>query len=594
MRALTALTCPMNLKHRRISRLLRSGVLLTAAFGVTGCADLDQAFYSDRDLYLSPMPSARSVPVITNTVNVRPANTQTPLQTLLWSGNQSREMLVFYHARDFKPAWSGGLLEEQAGRHARAILARAHEHGLRDEDYKSPEYTRPLSMHEAARYDLALTEAVLRYAHDVRAGRIRPNNIYKDVSLPADDFDAAAELNHAINNHDIAGFFDALPPAHPEYQRLVLALAQYRDIASEGGWPSVIEKGDIRFEGDNPQRTALVTRLSFEDPILAAIPKPSAIEIRDAIIRFQTLHGLNADGRLGSETRAALNVSASVRAEQIAANMERWRWMPRQFENRYIAVNVPDQSLDFVHNGEVVLTSRVIVGRKASPTPITRSTIEAVVANPPWNIPGYIAARDLLPHLRRNADYLTSKNMVVMDAPPDDPHGRTIDWRNIKAAEFPYAIRQLPGPGTALGQIMLDSPNDFDVYLHDTPNKNLFASNQREISNGCVRVQQIFSLASLAIADDESQGEGMITQALETHETQRIALAQPLPVYFLYWTAAANAEGEVQFRPDRYNRDAPLIALLSQPSGSTISKDELSDGAPEMQENLRDTEDLSP
>lgn len=589
----TACTCPMN-RQGRVLKLLWSFALFTTAFGVTGCADLDQAFNSDRDAYFRQLPPANSVPVITNTVYVRSANTQTPLQTLLWSGKQSREMLAFYHAREFKLAWSGGPLEEQSGRQTRVILARAHEHGLRDEDYQSPEYTRPLSTHEAARYDLALTEAVLRYAHDVRAGRIRPNSIYKDVSLPADDFDAVAELNRAIQNHAVAEFLDALPPPHPEYQRLIQALAQYRDIASEGGWPSVIEKGDIGLRDDIPQRTALITRLSFEDPILASILEPSAKELHDAIMRFQTRYGLNADGRLGNETRAALNVPASARAQQIAANMERWRWIPRRFENRYIAVNVPDQSLDFVRNGEVVLSSRVIVGRKVSPTPITRSTIVAVVANPPWNIPGYIAARDLLPHLRRNANYLTSKNMIVLDAPPDDPHGRTIDWRNIKAAEFPYAIRQLPGPGTALGQLMLDSPNDFDVYLHDTPNKNLFASSHREVSNGCVRVQEIFSLASLAIADDESQGEGMITQALETHETQRIALEQPLPVYFLYWTAAANSEGGVQFRPDRYNRDAPLIALLSQPRGSVVSEDELSNGVPEMQENLRDTEDLSP
>ncbi len=178
------------------------------------------------------------------------------------------------------------------------------------------------------------------------------------------------------------------------------------------------------------------------------------------------------------------------RVAQIAANMERWRWLPREFESRYVAVNVPDQSLAFVRNEMPALTSKVIVGNPMSPTPITRSEIIAVVANPPWNIPGDIAARDLLPHLRKSPNYLETKRMIVTDGPPGDPYGRTINWKSIIPAEFPYAIQQLPGPTTALGALMLDMPNDFDVYLHDTPNKKRFPSlDVREISNSCVRVQ---------------------------------------------------------------------------------------------------------
>jgi L,D-transpeptidase YcbB len=255
---------------------------------------------------------------------------------------------------------------------------------------------------------------------------------------------------------------------------------------------------------------------------------------------------------------------------QIAANMERWRWLPRQFETRYVAVNVPDQSVQFVRDGESVLTSRVIVGRKSSPTPITRTEIVAAVVNPPWNIPGDIAARDLLPQLKRDANYLRTKHMVITDGPPNDPYGRKIDWRKVAPAEFPYAIQQKPGPETALGAVMLDSPNDFDVYLHDTPNKKRFEETDREISNGCVRVQQIFPLASLALTDDPMAGLPMLTKAVKTHDTQRIALEKPLPVYFLYWTAIPNSDGSVAFRPDRYGRDATVIAALTK--AQTIAK----------------------
>src|SRR5579864_9457240 len=153
--------------------------------------------------------------------------------------------------------------------------------------------------------------------------------------------------------------------------------------------------------------------------------------------------------------------------------------------------------------------------------------------------------------------------MVLTDGPPGDPYGRTVDWRKIVPAEFPYAIRQLPGPQTALGSLMLDSPNDFDVYLHDTPGKKLFASSEREISNGCVRVQQIFPLASLVLKDDADRGMAVLKQAAKSPQTQRLTLDRPLPVYFLYWTAMADNDGSVEFRADRYSRDPPLIAGLA-------------------------------
>jgi L,D-transpeptidase YcbB len=492
------------------------------------------------------------------------------------SSPQANQMLAFYQSRNFAPAWSGDAQAEDMAGEVRAVLARAREQGFGDDDYKlSREDSAPTpgwAAAAAARYDLSLTTAVLHYARDVRTGRVEPNAIYEDIELPAARFDAAAELTQALANHGIAKFLADLPPTHPEYRRLAEALGQYRAITAEGGWPSLPGQNEIKLNGKDSRLPLLIKRLAFEDPILAALAKPSAAELRDAVKRFQTRNGLDVNGRVASETLVALNVPASIRVAQIAANMERWRWMPRKFERRYVAVNVPDQSLTFVRDGTIALSSRVIVGRETSPTPIVRSTVVAVVANPPWNIPGDIAARDLLPHLQRNPNYLASQNMVVTGGPPDDPHGRKIDWRKIIPAEFPYAIRQLPGPTTALGALMLDSPNDFDVYLHDTPNKKFFESEQREISNGCVRVQQIFSLASLALTGDTDQGMDRLAKATKSHETQRLVLDSPLPVYFLYWTALAGPDGQMGFRPDIYGRDAVLIAALKGESGAPMSE----------------------
>ena len=386
------------------------------------------------------------------------------------------DVLAFYQSRDFKPAWTGGKGDEKNIADIRATLGKANAQGLRNADYTLPRNVTAGPGDEAARYEIALTTVVLRYAHDVRTGRFRPTDVYGDVLLPKVSFDAAWYLNRAIESGSFATYLAELSPGHPEYQRLVKALARYRAIAEEGGWGLIPGNTEIRLDRNDERLEALTKRLTVEDAILDGKAKPTRNDVREAVKRFQARNGLDDDGRVGPKTIAVLNVPAAVRAEQIAANMERWRWLPSQFESRYVAVNVPDQSLKFVRDGKAVLRSKVVVGRKTSASPIIRTEIKTVVVNPPWNIPGDIAARDLLPHLKRNANYLARRNMVVTDGPPGDPTGRTIKWRDIKPAEFPYAIRQLPGPTTALGAIMLNSPNDFDVYLHDTPNKKLFES----------------------------------------------------------------------------------------------------------------------
>jgi murein L,D-transpeptidase YcbB/YkuD len=160
-----------------------------------------------------------------------------------------------------------------------------------------------------------------------------------------------------------------------------------------------------------------------------------------------------------------------------------------------------------------------------------RTVAPSIVANPPWDIPADIAANQLLPHLKQNPNYLAAHNMIVVNA-PGDPHGRNIPWSAVSSSNFPYSIRQLP-PRSALGVLMLDSPNRFDVYLHDTPAKQFFSKSDREISNGCVRVEEIMSLASLALTNSPSAGLAQLHSAIDSHETRRIMLDEPLPTCFI-------------------------------------------------------------
>lgn len=299
-----------------------------------------------------------------------------------------------------------------------------------------------------------------------------------------------------------------------------------------------------------------------------ALPRPSfdPAQVLDQALRQHRLtamlEGLAPPHAEYAALKQALAQNpAAADASAITANMERWRWMPRVLEPDRIMVNAADASLQLWLDGRMVLTSKVIVGRPASPTPILRAEGAGLTFNPAWTLPHSIAVKEILPKLRRNQAYLASQDMILLNGPPGDPHGLHVNWRAIPKGTFPYEIRQMPGPRNPLGQIKLELPNRFDVYLHDTPGKTAFSRGVRALSHGCVRVEQILPLASYALKADLS-AEGLIHQAIETGGTSYVPLERKLPVYFLYWTAFPDTEGKLQFRPDIYGRDRRLIAAM--------------------------------
>jgi len=498
------------------------------------------------------------------------AGPPTAIQTLLSATSSEQrasapelaQLQRVYAESNFQPIWSGSAQALELRRSARVVLERADEHGLEPSHYST---ARNMAFgdaigQQAARIDVQQTLDVLRYAHDVHAGRLLPGSVYRDVDLPQVVFDPAAALAWALRRDALANFLSELPPPHPEYQHLVAALARYRSIDAHGGWPSIPGNRDVRTDSSDPRLDILMRRLRAEDP--EAVP-PSADPVA-VVKRYQQRNGLAADGRAGALTLEMLNISAAERVTQIAANLERWRWLPRTFEPRYIAVDVPDQSLNLIENGKVLLTSRVIVGRPQAPTPIFRATAIAITVNPPWNVPHSIAVKEILPRLRREPDYLATQNMVLLNGPADDPTGAHIDWRGVSADRFRYQIQQLPGDTNALGKLKLELPNRFSVYLHDTPGKAAFARDQRALSHGCIRVQEILPLAALAMDGDPEAVRETLKMLIAAGATMQIPLSEPLPVYVLYWTAIAAEDGSVGFRRDLYGRDRRLDSALRQ------------------------------
>ena len=468
----------------------------------------------------------------------------------------------FYASRNFAPAWTRS--NTDAATIILSTLSHADAQGLQVQDYSATARkwdAVPEAGPDAIAFELSLTADLMRYAADVRLGRVNPARIYHDVELPDRTFEFVGALSAALRRGRIEQFLGDLPPPYPDYKGLVQGLANLRLQQSRGGWTKVAG-GETVLDGSSPRSLALIARLSQEDASLT--PTPSADDIRDALMRFQARNGIRADGRVGEQTLAVLNMPIGVRIAQVIANMERWRWMQRKFEDSYVLVNVPEQTAKFIANGEVALETRAIVGKLSSRTPITRMLANSLVVNPPWHVPEDIANATILPKLRQNPNYLATRNMVLADGPADDPQGRSVPWRTMKS--MPYLVDQNPGPDSAMGNLMIDSPNNFGVYLHDTPGKTLFQANTRQESNGCIRVENMVQLSALMLGGETEDAAEQLRAAIAAGQTQRVPLEKQVPIYLLYQTAIAYPDGTVGFRGDPYGRDKPLAAALMTPA----------------------------
>jgi murein L,D-transpeptidase YcbB/YkuD len=469
-----------------------------------------------------PLTTPKRAPA---TVNMAQA-----LQTRL-AGAGRDQAVELYQARGFSTVWFEGDQISSDGRRVVALLAAAETEALPAARYRLPAMPATGARDEAkAEYDLALTIAALRYAADMRWGAWRPDQFFNDVSMTRERDDVALGMIHAADSGNAAGYLQGLAPPEHDYGLLRAALARYRAVAA--AWPMVA--AEKRLSGQN--MTQLTARLQAEGYLQSGPAKVTPSAIAAALKAYQTDSGITADGRLDERTAQMLNVPASARAQQIAANMERLRWMPHSLGDQYILVNVPDASLVLMESGQSALTSRVVVGAPDKQTPILAAKAVAVTLNPAWHVPKSIVAKEIQPKMDQDSDYLESKHMEMENG----------------------EVVQLPGPDNALGSIKFELPNVFNVYLHDTPSKRAFLSDDRAQSHGCVRVEQIRPLTEhvLGMTDNELQ------QAIAAGKTEARRLKQPIPVYIQYFTAIARDDGRTVFREDIYGRDARMIGTM--------------------------------
>jgi murein L,D-transpeptidase YcbB/YkuD len=288
------------------------------------------------------------------------------------------------------------------------------------------------------------------------------------------------------------------------------------------------------------------------------------VDVEGAVKAFQRRHGLTDDGIVGRNTVAAMNVPVQGRIDQIKVNLERGRWILRELGDSFVLVNIAGFQVYVVENRETIWTSRVVVGTTFHKTPLFRADMKYLVMNPTWTLPPGILANETLPRLKSDPNYLPDHHMSLLDRSGNRIDPSTVDFNQYSARNFPYVVRQEPGPWNALGQVKFIFPNDHFVFLHDTPSRNLFGREVRTFSHGCIRVENPLDLAEVLLRDQPAWSRSAIDDQITSEDLKTVYLDEPLTTLLLYWTAWVDPAGQLTFYPDVYERDAAILAGLEE------------------------------
>jgi murein L,D-transpeptidase YcbB/YkuD len=493
-----------------------------------------------------------------------------PEGTRLWKATQG-----FYKERDYTAAW----LENARPRPQLDALVRAvrsaEREGLDPELYnvgmletRSAEASKGFiskkgfDPREAGTLDVWLTYLYMKYASDLADGLSDLAHADAAWQIKPEAFDPRAHLEKALLENEIEESLDQLKPQSAEYARLRDALAEHRTQLAAGGWPKVPAM-KLKPGAKSAHVPILARRLASSGDYKGQIPTAETAEytgaLKDAVKAFQQRHGLTDDGVVGPELVAALNVPIERRIDQIALNMERWRWLPRDLGERYILVNIPEMRLDVYEGSSIALSMRTVVGKSDTQTPIFNDEMTYLVFSPYWNVPPGIAQDETLPAVLSDPGFLARNNMEVVDKSGAVIDAGEVDLTNPEE----YRFRQKPGANNSLGLVKFMFPNQFNVYLHDTPADSLFGRAARSFSHGCVRLEEPVALAQYVLRDQPKWNKARILEAMQAGEETTVKLQAALPVYLGYWTARVRPDDSLQFRKDVYGIDGRQAKKLA-------------------------------
>ncbi|QFT60018.1 murein L,D-transpeptidase [Sulfitobacter sp. THAF37] len=477
------------------------------------------------------------------------------------------DIAAFYRETGYQPIWTA---PDDASRARRAELLRAirtaASHGLPVARYDPAGLMARLGTVRSARdrglAEVEMSKVFLTYARDVQTGVLTPKRIDSRIVREVPYRDRGAYLS-GIAVSKPAAFFRALPPRSMEYNALLKEKMLMEQLMASGGWGPRVPESKLERGATGPAVIALRNRLIAMDYLDRTNGRTFDQAMLDAVKQFQLDHGLNDDGVVGGETLKQINVDVETRLQSVLVALERERWFNTERGKRHILVNLPDFTAKVIDDGVVTFETRAVVGanRDDRPTPEFSDEMDHMVINPSWYVPRSIVTKEYLPALRRNRN--AASHIIITDSRGRRVNRNAVNFSRYTARNFPYSMRQPPSRSNALGLVKFMFPNKYNIYLHDTPAKNLFARDVRAFSHGCVRLADPFDFAYTLLARQSDDPEGDFQRILRTGAETRVNIEQPVPVHIIYRTAVTNARGHTEYRADIYGRDAKIWNALA-------------------------------
>lgn len=506
------------------------------------------------------------------------------LSELRWPdfGDYRSHIAKFYEANDFALVWVREMEATPQGQDVIALFRQAEQKGLSAEDYDGPRWqarlarlkpsTRQPDEQDAVRFDVALTVSLMRYISDLHIGKVNPEHFHFQIDVTQRKYDLPEFLKeHVVNATDVAGALAQIEPPYPGYQRTIRALKTYLELAGE-------DDGEVLAEVKKPvqpgetypgvPRLVRLLHLVGDLPADAADPSRGVYDgaLVGAIKSFQQRHGLVANGMIDAQTLAELNVPLNRRIRQMQLTLERWRWMPNEYQHAPIVANIPEFRIRaYDQQFKIGTTMNVVVGQAyRHDTPVFVGSMRYVTFRPYWEVPPSIAAREIVPAIERNPAYLTKENLEFVDPRQNPVASESITsdvLEEIRRGQL--FIRQKPGPKNSLGLVKFMFPNEFDVYMHDTPATELFGKSRRDFSHGCIRLEKPAELAAWVLRNNPGWTPERIRAAMNGDKTEQVNLTHPIPVLILYATVIVSEDGVVHFYDDIYGHYATLAQALA-------------------------------
>ena len=477
-----------------------------------------------------------------------------------------------YHEFGLRPLW---VTKKGPGKRAIAVydaIKSAGNDGLNPDDYGLADIEavwRSREPNDLALVDVLLSVGLIEFISDVRHGRVQPVKEDEAVYYHGADksIDAVAIVNEVLAAEDAAKYLADQFPSHRFYRQTREGLKRYRELASTAK-SSQISEGKTIHPGETDNRLPAIRQHLVLTGELDEFSDSESYddETVEAVKQYQARHGLAVDGVIGKGTITELNVPFEYRVRQIEMNLERFRWTDHDLGEKHIIVDIPAYTAVTMDNDEAIFDMPVIVGKHFHETPVFSETIKYVVINPYWTITPSIARNEMLPKLRKDPGYLKKKHISLFRGWSDnkeiDPW--TIDWNKVSRKEMnKYRLRQNPGPWNALGVLKMVFPNKHSVYMHDTPNHNLFDRSVKAFSHGCIRMDEPVKQAALVLSEtDSSWTEERINEVVKSGKRTVVRLKEPMPVHILYQTAWSDKKGDMHFVRDVYGRDKRLEKVL--------------------------------